>query len=121
MRLRNVQRRVVQLESALAHVKPSSTDGKDHHDLPALVRELSALTQDAVQIEKRAVLRGDDGTVLAALREICRIVELSARLGGELEDKITTNILNVNMDTETAKRILKIYEKRHTNREKETI
>jgi hypothetical protein len=120
MRLRNVQRRVVQLESALAHMKPSSTDG-EHHDLPTLVRELSTLTQDAVQIEKRAVLRGDDDTALSAMREICRIVELSARLSGEIEDKSTTNVLNVNMDSETATRILKIYEKRHTNTERETI
>jgi hypothetical protein len=117
MQLRTVQKRVRQLENALTHLGPRSTDGQDHHDLPALIRELSALTQDAVQIEKRALARGDDGTALDAMREACRIVELIARLGGELDDRSTTNILNVNIDSETATRILQIYEQRHNNPE----
>ena len=74
MQLRTIQKRVGQLENALTHSGQRSTDGQDHHDLPALIRELSALTQHATQIEKRAFARGDDGTALAAMREACRIV-----------------------------------------------
>ena len=119
MQLRTIQKRVGQLENALTHLGPRSTDGQDHHDLRVLICELSALTQHATQIEERAFARGDDGTALAAMREACRIVELIARLGGELDDRCTTNIVNVNIDPETAQRIAEIYAKRNKTIEQE--
>ena len=119
MQLRTIQKRVGQLENALTHLGQRSTDGQDHHDLPALIRELSTLTQHATQIEQRAFARGDDGTALAAMREACRIVELIARLGGELDEKSITNIVNVNINPETAQRIAEIYAKRNKTIEQE--
>jgi hypothetical protein len=117
MQLSKVQKRMGQLENALMDLGPRSTHAKDHHDLPALILELSALVQDAEQIEKRTITRGDDGTALDAMREVCRIVELIARLGGQLSERSTTNIINVNIDHDTAQRIAEIYAKRHKTTE----
>jgi hypothetical protein len=112
--LSKVQNRIVQLENALADSRLRSRDGKGHYDLPTMIHQLLAVATDAVQIEKRAVARGDDGTALAAIREVCRIAELIARIRGKLDESSQTNILNVTIDPETAKRIAEIYVKRNT-------
>jgi hypothetical protein len=117
MQLSKVQKRMGQLENALMDLGPRSTHAKDNHDLPALISELSVLAQDATQIENRAITRGDDETALDATREVCRIVELIARLDGQLNERSTTNIINVNIDHDTARRIAEIYAKRHKTTE----
>ncbi len=120
MQLTSVQRRVGQLENVLADLNPPSRKRKGDHDLSALMRRLLALEQDAALIEKRAIARGDDAIALSAIREVCRIAELIARLQGQLESEDSTNILNVNIDPDTAKRIAEIYVTRHATIEKET-
>lgn len=117
MQLSKVQKRLEQLENTLMDLGARSTHAKVNHDLPALMRELSVLAQDAAQIENRAITRGDDETALDAMREVCRIVELIARLDGQLNERSTTNILNVNIDHDTARRIAEAYAKRHTTTE----
>jgi len=56
---------------------------------------------------------GDLRTALAALRELSRIVELMAKSRGELPEGGETKILNVNIDSETAKRIVDTFLARH--------
>ena len=118
MQLTSVQERVSRLERALSDSSPSPGECIDPGDLPALMQQLLALAQDAVRIEKRSVARGDDGVALAAMREACRIVELIARVRGHA-DNTSTNILNVNIDPNTARRIAEIYIKRNRTIEQE--
>jgi hypothetical protein len=40
---------------------------------------------------------------------LARIVELIAKLGGELDERAQTNILNVNLDPDTARKIAETY------------
>ena len=58
---------------------------------------------------EEALIAGDDRLVLACAREFCRVVELSARLRGKIEEKTTTNVLLVHLDAETAERMAKTY------------
>lgn len=116
MRLRNIQQRVEGIEHALldsAIEERSRSMGRESHDLPDLKSQLHDSAQEAFRILKRAMARGDYRTALAAIPEICRPVELLAKLQGELGEKPTTNILNLNIDPATAERVFLIYAKRH--------
>jgi hypothetical protein len=121
MQLTNLRKRVAQLEGAVADLTFPSREQKGDHDLHALIARLLTLEQNAIRIEKRAISRGDDATALCAIRELCRIAELIARLRGQLEEGHSTNIVNVNIDANTAQRIAEIYATRHAKTEKETL
>jgi len=116
MRLTNVQKRVGRLENALADLS-SSRERKGHHELPTLIHQLLNMAMEASRIEKRALARGDDVNALTAIREVCRIAELIARLRGEFDETRAMDIHEVEIDPETAKRITEIYDKRHTTKE----
>jgi hypothetical protein len=118
MRLKGIQKRVKTIESALIDLRPersSTAAGLESHEVSNLIGQLYDVVQEAMQILKRAVNRGDHRTALAAMPEICRIVELIAKLDGKLDEKPTSNILNVNIGPDTAKRIVEIYAKRHNS------
>jgi hypothetical protein len=57
-----------------------------------LLVQLDELTRDASAIKSRAETKGELGTALAAVRELCRLVKLAAQLRGELS---TGNSVNV--------------------------
>lgn len=59
----------------------------------ALLRQLTALTTEARRIKQKAEKAGDYRTALSGVRELVRIVELLARVHGELKDSQTVNIL----------------------------
>jgi len=113
MSLTQVQRRVSRLENAIADLSSSSREHHGDSDLPTLIHRLLGLAQDAALIERRATARGDDVIALAGIREVCRIAELIARLGGEPDERTSTTTPNANIDPETAKRIAEIYVARH--------
>ena len=116
MRLRKIQQRVEGMEDALSDSKIEEQSRSVRRESPEFPNPKSRLhdsAQDAFRILKRAMARGDYHTALAAIREICRTVELLAKLQGELDEKPTTNILNLNIDPDTAKRVVEIYAKRH--------
>jgi hypothetical protein len=50
---------------------------------------------------------------------LARIVELIAKLGGELDERAQTNILNLNLDPDTARKIAETYLVRRTKLEGE--
>jgi hypothetical protein len=77
------------------------------------VGELEELTQEAKLITEQAKTAGDPRTALASIRVRCCIVELAAKLRGDLDERSPTNIVNVNLDSETAKRIAETYLERH--------
>jgi len=100
------------LPVALAHAR----EVKEVANGDSLVAQLRELTSEAQRLKGKAERGGDLRTALAAVRELCRIVELVARLRGELGERIETKILNVNLDPETAKRIADTFVARHQPR-----
>src|ERR1700722_3648110 len=79
----------------------------------SLLAQLRDLTLEAQRLKAVAEEAGDYRAALAAVRELCRIVELVAKLSGELESHSETKILNVTLDAETAQRISRTFLARH--------
>ena len=71
--------------------------------------ELEELTQEAKLMTEQAKTEGDRHTALASIRVRCSIVELGAKLRGDLDERSPTNILNVALDPQTAKRMAETY------------
>lgn len=74
-----------------ALVKASDAAEVMHAD--NLLAQLNQLTTDARRIGERAEKTGDLRTALAGIRELVRIVELTAKLRGELAQEGTINVL----------------------------
>lgn len=75
-----------------------------------LLRHLEAAAEDIEEIQRKAQARGDYRLVLACIREKARIVELVARLRGELESRAPqNNFVNFNFDPETSRKMLETY------------
>jgi hypothetical protein len=87
---------------------------------PSWVQELEEMTQEAKRITEQTKTTGDVRTALASIRVRCCIAELTAKLRGDLDERSPTNILNVNLDSETARRIAETYLERHRSPEVES-
>jgi predicted RNA-binding Zn ribbon-like protein len=72
------------------------------------VSELQQLASEARRLQAKAEADGDTRTAIAALRELTRLIELRARVAGELKDR-QVNVLNVNLDESTAARMAELY------------
>jgi hypothetical protein len=83
----------------------------------SVLERLRELNAQAQRLKEKAERTGDLRTALAAVRELSRIVELIAKLRGELTEGGETKILNVNIDSETAKRIANTFLARHQESE----
>jgi hypothetical protein len=80
----------------------------------ALASELRQLASEARRLQRKAEADGDTRTAIAALRELARLIEIRARVVGELRDReISLNVLNVSIDDSTARRIAETYLARH--------
>jgi hypothetical protein len=82
--------------------------------------ELEALKQEATLVTEQAKTRGDPRITLASIRVRCSILELAAKLSGDLDERSPTNIVQVNIDPETARRIAQTYLARHNPPELES-
>src|SRR5215471_4729358 len=71
------------LPAALAHARELTE--VVHGD--SLVAQLHELTSEAQRLKAAAEKAGDYRGALAAVRELCRIVELIAKLSGELDSR----------------------------------
>jgi hypothetical protein len=71
--------------------------------------QLGDLTRESELIQERAEATGDHRAALLCIRVRCHIIELTAKLRGELDDRSQTNVLNVQVDSDTAKRIAETY------------
>src|SRR5262249_18794042 len=78
-----------------------------------LRQHLEQFRDEAIRLKEKAKKKGDRRTALGAIRELCRIVELVAKLSGQLSERATTNVLNVTLDASTARRIAETYLLRH--------
>lgn len=121
MRLLNVTKRVKTLENTLARLRLGqkascrSANEPDDSTLPVLT-QLQKLALETKQIKEETVASGDYRTALACVRELSHILELIAKLGGELDEKTQTNILQLNIDAGTGERIAEMYLARLKNR-----
>lgn len=77
-----------------------------------LLDQLIELTNEARRLKQKAEAKKDYRTALAAVRELCRIVELVARINGELKDS-QINVVNVRLDERSATRVAEIWLARH--------
>ena len=117
MDFRTLERRVAALElisTRLRLIKGSGTPSgqRSNCDTVSLLGQLEDLVREVQLMKEEAQFAGDRRTALACMREFCRIVELIARLRGDLDERNQTNIVQVNVDAETAIRIAETYLKR---------
>ena len=111
MDLSALERRIRALEQKSTPLKGASSGASQPitDDTISVLGELEEQTREIRLIREGALVAGDNRLVLACVREFCRVAELSARLRGEIEDKATTNVMQVYLDEETAKRMAEIY------------
>jgi hypothetical protein len=108
----NLEKRVRRLEalsSRLRLVQSANRSGRPIVDTASQIGELEDLSREVTVIKEDAISRGEYRFALACVREFCRLVELTARLRGELDAQGTTNILHVHLDPDTAKKIAETY------------
>nr|UXE45005.1 hypothetical protein Hi04_10k_c4039_00013 [uncultured bacterium] len=118
--LRNVAERVsLSVTSLFRHKAHLSETLKRSQEIAevcradSLIEQLKQLTKDARRIQKKAEEANDYRGALAGVRELTRLVELAARLSGELNERPETKILNITLDAETAKRMTETFLARH--------
>jgi hypothetical protein len=100
----------------LKHVSAALTQARklrEVEDGKSILIQLRELKIQVEQIKVRADRAGDYRTSLLALREKTRLVELQARLTGELNERPETKILNFTLDAETARRMKETFLARH--------
>jgi len=115
MRLTTLDKRLTTLENIMAHGRPNNACSyrSAQQQNFSTTAFLEGLIHEALDIKDRAESAGDQRTALACVRELCRLVELAAKLRGELDERPQANILNVSLDPDTAKRIAETYLARH--------
>jgi hypothetical protein len=103
----------------LKHVSTALTQARklgEVEDDKSILIQLRELILEVEQVITRADRAGDYRTVLVALREKTRFLELKARLTGELNEKPETKIVNLNLDAESARRLTETFLARHKER-----
>jgi len=111
MRLTTLEKRVTTLETMLTHPTLNRSVHQTN-DVLSLQAQLEELIHEAKLIKEKAEAAGDH-RALACLRAHYQFLELACKLRGELDETPRTNILNVNLDPEIAKRIAETYLARH--------
>ena len=97
------------LSSRLRLVRSANRSERPIVDTVSLIGELEDLSREVTVIKEDAISRGEYRLALSCVREFCRLVELIARLRGELDAQGPTNILHVHLDPDTAKKIAETY------------
>ncbi len=124
MRISTMTKRVTNLENKWTHLRLGqngrcrSGEQMDDASVPVLT-QLQKLAQETRRIRQQTDASGDLHTALACISEHRRILELICRLRGDL-DESPTNIVNVNLDSATARRIAETYLDRHKPEEVES-
>src|SRR6516164_5344178 len=119
--LREITGRVPIRKSALhrhkRHLQTTLTQAKTAEEAlrgDSLLEDLQSLAAEANRLKQKAERSGDLRTAMAGLRELARLIEIRARVVGELRDReINLNVLNVSVDDSTARRIAETYLARH--------
>ncbi|MGB2626129.1 MAG: hypothetical protein WAK20_05035 [Candidatus Acidiferrum sp.] len=104
---------VVRHRRHMVSSSPNSLQIEHIFEACTLVEQLRSLTVEAQRLKQKAETAGDFRTALAAVRELCRIVELVAKLRGEIDRRAEINVMNLQIDAETARRIGETFLARH--------
>jgi hypothetical protein len=78
-----------------------------------LAAQLKWLMVDAQKLKSKAEKKRDYRTALVAVRELCRLLELAAKLSGELNERAQHNELHVHLPEERALAVARAYLARH--------
>jgi hypothetical protein len=110
----NLERRISSLELMLLDLKRHQRHGRRLRPKVSfgpgnLLKHLEELAQETKDIQWRAECEGDYRSVIACIRERMAIVELSARLRGEIDSRMQANVLNVSVEPSTVKRMIDTY------------
>lgn len=79
-----------------------------------LADQLKALIADAQRLKRQAERKRDITTALKAIRELCRLVELAAKVSGDLDERPQHNELHVHVPEDVALRIAETFVARHS-------
>ena len=78
-----------------------------------LIAELKQLNAKARELAAKAENAGDYRTALMAVRELTRLLELTAKLTGELDERAQHNELHMHLPPDRALAVAKTYLERH--------
>src|SRR5919198_1275088 len=78
-----------------------------------LLAQLKGLNAKARELAAKAEAAGDYRTALMAIRELTRLLELTAKLTGELDERAQHNELHVHLPPDRALAVAKTYLERH--------
>jgi hypothetical protein len=114
MDLSKLEKRIRALEALSSRLRLVKSSGlrlgqAGDYDKGAMLQELESIAREILVIKEDAYASGDHRLALACAREFCRLVELIAKLRGDLDGEGPTNILHVHLDPDTAKKIAETY------------
>jgi hypothetical protein len=119
--LRDIAGRVSIPKSALhrhkLHLSATLVKAKESEQVAradGLLDQLIELTNEARRLKQKAEAKRDYRTALTAVRELVRIVEMIARINGELKDS-QINVINMKLDEQSATRVAEIWLARHNH------
>lgn len=99
------------LERHRDHITASMLKAKEATEIARgddLVEDLRTLAIEANRLKSQAEESGNVRAAIAALREITRLIELRAKIAGELKEA-QVNVINVHLDDATATRMAEVY------------
>ena len=86
---------------------------KDIAQADDLLAQLKGLNEKARELAAKAEGAGDYRTALMAIRELTRLLELTAKLTGELDERAHHSELHVHLTADRALAVAKTYMERH--------
>jgi hypothetical protein len=118
--LRDIARQFqVSKDAALRHKQHISTalakslEARDMTHGGVLAAELQVLIAEAHRLKDMAEKKRDIRTALMAIRELTRLLELTAKLTGELDERAHHNELHVHLPPDRALAVARTYLERH--------
>jgi hypothetical protein len=111
--LSSLQKRVRTLETLIRqtgnNALPCGSVERGNAGRTSLLERFDELTRETERIQAQTEAVGDHRAALLGIQTRCKIFELMARLRGELDDRSQTNVVNVHLDPDTAKRMAETY------------
>jgi hypothetical protein len=103
-----IHKHVTQHIPAAAQKAIEAADARDVQAGDCILGELRDLRDEAKRLQAKAEKKNDVRTAIAAIRELVRLVELKARILGELRDR-EISVTNVQIDGDTAARMAEMF------------
>lgn len=85
-----------------------ASEARDIEAGDSILGELKTLCDEAKRLQEKAEKKNDVRTAITALRELVRLVELKARILGEIRDN-EISVTNVQIDSDTAAQMAEMF------------